>query len=181
MNPDDTQVLNDALANLKLHHKTSKLQAAIGLLISSQIIPTNMDVIELQKAFAKLDIDQDGKISSEELLQGYEEVFNQTVTSQQIEEILRLADTDGSGALEYDEFIAAAMNPQKLYSKKNLIKAFKLFDTDNSGTISVNEIREAIGPDLATDEVWKKLMASADADGSGEIDLQEFQKLFMND
>ena len=47
MNPDDTQVLNDALANLKLHHKTSKLQAAIGLLISSQIIPTNMDVIEL--------------------------------------------------------------------------------------------------------------------------------------
>ena len=181
MNPQETRVLKSSLDNLAHHHKQSRLQAAVGLLISSQIQPTNQDVIELQNAFTKLDSNKDGKISREELEQGFEEVFNQTATIKDIDAILKLADTDGSGFLEYDEFISAAMNPKKLFSKKNLMKAFKLFDTDSSGTISVREIRDAIGPSLASDAVWQKLMKSADADGSGEIDLQEFQKLFLND
>ena len=47
------------------------------------------------------------------------------------------------------------MNPKDLYSKHNLMKAFKLFDSDKSGTISVEELSEAIGVSLASDEVWK--------------------------
>jgi len=68
--------------------------------------------------------------------------------------MIKLADADGSGFLEYDEFITAAMNPKELYSKHNLMRAFKLFDSDKSGTISTQELKEAIGQSLASDEVW---------------------------
>jgi Ca2+-binding EF-hand superfamily protein len=34
-----------------------------------------------------------------------------------------------------------------------------------------------LGPDLAEARVWREIMAKADADGSGEIDLEEFVQL----
>jgi Ca2+-binding EF-hand superfamily protein len=37
-----------------------------------------------------------------------------------------------------------------------------------------------IGGELAEDAVWVELLAKVDADGSGEIDLKEFQQLMSN-
>lgn len=90
MDPQNTKMLKSALGNISDHHRTNKLQSAVGLLISSQIQTTNQDVIELQKAFNKLDENQDGKISREELLHGYEAVFNQTITKEEVDEMIAL-------------------------------------------------------------------------------------------
>ena len=90
-------MLKNALGNISHYHRTNKLQSAVGLLIASQIQTTNQDVIELQKAFEKLDDNQDGKISREELLSGYEAVFNQTITPEEVDNMIKLADADGSG------------------------------------------------------------------------------------
>jgi Ca2+-binding EF-hand superfamily protein len=37
-------------------------------------------------------------------------------------------DTDNSGFVEFDEFIMAAINKSKLYTKENLAEAFRAFD-----------------------------------------------------
>jgi Ca2+-binding EF-hand superfamily protein len=37
-----------------------------------------------------------------------------------------------------------------------------------------------LGPDLADARVWLEIIAKADADGSGEIDLEEFVQLMKN-
>jgi calcium-dependent protein kinase len=70
---------------------------------------------------------------------------------------------DNSGYVDYTEFIAAAMNKQKLLSKKNLISAFNAFDKDGSGSITADEIRDVLGeinPEL--DQVWHDVLKEVD-------------------
>merc|ERR1712227_1133711 len=55
-------------------------------------------------------------------------------------------------------------------------EAFDLFDNDNSGAISVNELTSAMGS-LGFDvkhAVVYNMVADLDADGSGEIEFGEF-------
>ena len=54
-------------------------------------------------------------------------------------------DIDGSGTIDYTEFVAAAMEMEQLTTDTKLKKAFGLFDKDNSGLISADEIREVLG------------------------------------
>ena len=63
------------------------------------------------------------------------------MTEQEVDKILRAADTDGSGSIDFAEWKAATskLTDQKLQS------AFKFFDKDNSGTISIAEIKNALG------------------------------------
>ena len=56
-------------------------------------------------------------------------------------------------------------------------EAFKVFDKEGKGQLSVAEVRELFtrsGEKLSSEEV-DALIASADADGSGFIDLAEFK------
>ncbi len=50
-------------------------------------------------------------------------------------------DTDKSGYIEYSEFVMATINEKKLLSTERLKSAFKMFDKDNSETITPAEIK----------------------------------------
>ena len=54
-------------------------------------------------------------------------------------------DLDGNGYIDYTEFVAATMDLSKLSEEDKLTRAFKLFDSDGSGTISSDEIAEVLG------------------------------------
>lgn len=53
-------------------------------------------------------------------------------------------DTDKSGFIDYSEFVVAAMRADQATSQEKLHAAFKMFDKDNSGTITPDEIREVL-------------------------------------
>ena len=127
-----------------------------------------------------MDENKDGKLSIEEVQNGYGKVFGQTVTEDEVAEIFRKADTDNSGFIDYDEFVTATMSKNRLFSVENLRAAFKLFDKDNSGTITADEIKEVIGSQLAEEQVWADLLRQADSDGNGEIDIEEFINLMKD-
>jgi len=61
-----------------------------------------------------------------------------------VNQIFNKADTDGSGEIEYSEFVAATLNERDLLSQDRLKAAFKMFDKDDSGSISVDEIKQAL-------------------------------------
>jgi calcium-dependent protein kinase len=64
-------------------------------------------------------------------------------------------DKNKSGELDYSEFVMSAISRKNMLSKDRLETAFKLFDRDNSGTISLDEIKEVFGNNLNIDEkVW---------------------------
>ena len=92
-----------------------------------------------------MDKNGDGKLSRQEILDGYEEHFNRVLDEDQLEKLFSSVDIDNSGFIDYSEFIMATMNEKKNISEEKLVSAFKIFDKDNSGTISPDEIREVLG------------------------------------
>lgn len=68
-----------------------------------------------------------------------------------------------------------------LTEEEELIRAFKLFDINNDGSITSDELRKvmkSLGSDLSEDEV-ELLIREADYDGDGTLDLQEFTKFML--
>lgn len=62
-----------------------------------------------------------------------------------MEQIFKNIDTDGSGSIDYNEFIAASININLVNKTELLSKAFKLFDSDNSGKIDKEELKKILG------------------------------------
>ena len=51
-------------------------------------------------------------------------------------------DLDGNGTIDYTEFVMATINEKNLVTNERLLQAFKMFDKDNSGSISKQELRD---------------------------------------
>lgn len=66
------------------------------------------------------------------------------MSDEEVERMFEAVDTDRSGFIDYSEFVVAAMNERQLTSNDKLQAAFKMFDKDNSGIISADEIREVL-------------------------------------
>ena len=59
----------------------------------------------------------------------------------EVDRIMQIADADGSGEIDYSEWIIASVNKRKLLSQEKLELAFNLFDKDKSGSISADEVK----------------------------------------
>ncbi len=55
----------------------------------------------------------------------------------------KIVEHDTSGMVEYSEFISMSLKQQDLITRKNLERAFMKLDLDNSGGLSVEELRRA--------------------------------------
>ena len=55
------------------------------------------------------------------------------------------ADTDNSGTINYTEFIAATLEQSLFLKEQNLRNAFKMFDVNQDGKISAEEIKLILG------------------------------------
>jgi len=76
-----------------------------------------------------------------------------------VEKIFERVDLDGSGYIDYSEWVVATINKKKLLSPEKLKAAFVLFDRDGGGTISALEVKEMLcqGQNI-DDEVWEKII-----------------------
>ena len=96
-------------------------------------------------------------------------------------------DLDGNGTIDYNEFLAATLNRNKVLSKNNLEAAFSAFDKvkynltnkDGSGKISADEIMMIFNQSGNSDDKARiqKIIEEADENGDGEISYDEFKVL----
>eukprot|EP00344_Euplotes_crassus_P011841 CAMPEP_0197009586 /NCGR_PEP_ID=MMETSP1380-20130617/50755_1 /TAXON_ID=5936 /ORGANISM="Euplotes crassus, Strain CT5" /LENGTH=174 /DNA_ID=CAMNT_0042430947 /DNA_START=125 /DNA_END=646 /DNA_ORIENTATION=- len=166
-----------ALENLKTFKAEQKLQQAAITFIVSQLA-TSDEIHELQIAFKALDQNMDAKLSLQELRDGYKKYFPE-ITDTEIDRIIEIADADGSGEIDYSEWVVACIDKTKLLSENKMKQAFSLFDKDGGGSISPAEVKEVLGiGDKKFDEkIWNDIVLEIDADGSGEIDYEEFKTM----
>lgn len=168
------------LDSLKNFNSESRLKEAVHIFLASQVV-ANEELNVVRKNFQRLDKDGDGKITRAELMEEYKKIMNIEEANKTVDEIILRLDQDQDGNIDYTEFLVSCADYQKILSHENLKIAFQMFDTDGSGTITVDEIKMTLdGGQLADDEAWDLILKEADSNGDGCIDLKEFIELMQN-
>ena len=95
--------------------------------IASQLY-SNRDKKELHRIFEEIDTDNDGVIEREELLNAYRNNYEGHLSTD-VSNIIKIVDINGSGKIDYTEFLVAASSEEKLVNAARLDDAFAFFDT----------------------------------------------------
>jgi calcium-dependent protein kinase len=166
-----------AFENLKNFHKCNKLRDAVQTFIATQCI-SSQEAKDLTEAFKLIDTNGDGKLSREELLSHYKSLMFSMHPESEIDQIMQEVDSDENGFINYTEFLKASISQKVLISSQNLRRAFDIFDNDQSGSITANELKRVLQSDNNLDEkIWKDIIKCFDQNSDGEIDLREFEEI----
>eukprot|EP00401_Gymnodinium_catenatum_P015921 CAMPEP_0117581482 /NCGR_PEP_ID=MMETSP0784-20121206/65851_1 /TAXON_ID=39447 /ORGANISM="" /LENGTH=493 /DNA_ID=CAMNT_0005381797 /DNA_START=123 /DNA_END=1604 /DNA_ORIENTATION=+ len=162
----DSKVITcDKLRRFKSALKLKKL----ALTLIAQLLPER-DIQHLRETFKMLDKNSDGTLTIVEIT---EEMTKQGLHDEAMEELLRSVDSDGSGRIDYTEFIAATLTNQEYMKKSVLWTAFCRFDRNGDGVITKDELHQLCKDERLTDVMMKE----ADTNQSGDIDFEEFCKV----
>lgn len=139
---------------------------------------TSAQLEKLRQVFLTLDVNNDGKLSFEEIRSGIDS-FSEVSPRFSKPDYLALmesVDKDHNKYIDYQEFIAAASDHAQLLSKANLQAAFRVFDSDGSGQLSVDELRQVFDTSgrRKDQSLWQEIMLEADINRDGNISFEEF-------
>lgn len=163
----DKVLRKKVLERLRNFHYGCRLREAALQYIAWQLAPVEATE-SLRSVFLSLDADKDGRLSEKDLEVGFGQLF--PGGDQDIRSILRSMDGDGSGYVDYHEFLAAAMNWKQVLTTEVMESAFTAFDKDGNGTIELDEVRFMLqGEDEVEAAVWTDLLRDADMDGNGVV------------
>merc|ERR1719460_1235553 len=165
----DEALAMNALDNLSKFNSDVTLKQATYAFIASQLM-SKQERDNLSKVFKAFDKNGDGKLSMEEVKEGYLEHYGRIMSDAEVEEMFNAVDSDKSGFIDYSEFVVAATNQQNLTSQEKLAAAFKMFDKDGSGIITADEIREVLcfgGSNALTAEAVDSIIKQVDDNGDG--------------
>jgi calcium-dependent protein kinase len=134
---------------------------------------------KLAQMFKTFDKNGDGRLDKKEIQEGYEKYHSKIIGDDEIDTIFGQIDVDGSGYIDYTEFVASAMNMEALMTDQKLKRAFDMFDNDGSGCISADEIRDVLGltDNEQMNEKITQIISQVDENGDGEISITEFKEM----
>lgn len=143
---------------------------------------TDEQLAEFRKEFNLFDKDRDGTITATELGIAMRS-YGIHPSEVELKELIDGVDTDGSGSVEFDEFVYLMAQTLKETDHEELLRrAFRVFDKDHLGFISAKEIHRVmicLGEKF-TDQEVENMIQQADTDGDGQINYEEFLKLMMS-
>ncbi|CAD8124701.1 unnamed protein product [Paramecium sonneborni] len=176
----DKQVVQGRLKNLMNFRAEQKLQQATLMFIGTTMI-SKEEKNQLMQAFKEMDQNGDGILTKEEILETYKKYMDDETALQEVQKIMGLVDMDGSGTIDYTEFIIASMDRKKAVQLEKLKEAFQIFDKDGNGFISELEIKEVLGPSLTgiDEKYWLDMIKEIDRNGDGQISFEEFCEMMM--
>merc|ERR1719238_1729049 len=166
------------VANLRGFRSQNKLKKAALQIIANQL---NEDQIKaLRETFMSLDANGDGKLTINEMKDGIKKAGLKEIPPD-LQQIMEDVDSDGSGVIDYTEFLAATLD-KRTYLKEDVCwSAFRVFDRNGDGKISQDELKAVLGDDSVTGTLGKglveQLMGEVDGNGDGVIDFEEFMAM----
>merc|ERR1711935_1261025 len=125
------------------------------------------------------DKDGDGTLDIDELRRGISEIGADQLPSD-LDEMLNSLDQDGTGSIDYNEFLALMLDRQDFLEEDICRAAFRVFDVTGDGRITLEEMKMVLSnPIMDTDNSidFEQLMAEVDINGDGEIDFDEFMQM----
>jgi calcium-dependent protein kinase len=173
----------EALHNLGRFTAQNKLKQATYAFIASQLV-LKEEKHRIDELFCALDVNNNGRLSKNDIINGYKDVFGKVLSEEEVSEMFRRADYDNSGYVEYSAFVVATMNEKDLLNNEKLKHAFNMFDVSGTGVISRHDLAEVMSYFQSVDktldnEVINRLIRSVDEDENGEICFEEFTNMML--
>ncbi|KAK9051077.1 hypothetical protein SSX86_027703 [Deinandra increscens subsp. villosa] len=144
------------------------------------VFPTDRE--EVTKIFNRFDTNGDGRISEDELI-GILKSLGSGTSPEDVKRTMSEIDADSDGFISLDEFIGfckgIAGESEGDDGISDLREAFKLYDLNNNGVISANELQQILSRlgESYTVENCANMIKSVDKDGDGFVDFEEFRKM----
>ncbi|KAF0305529.1 Calmodulin [Amphibalanus amphitrite] len=139
-------------------------------------------VAEFKEVFMLFDKDEDGVINMDEL--GIMmKTLGQRPTETELEKMVSTVDQEGTGQIEFNEFLQMmARKMAGVETEEELKEAFRVFDKDEDGFLSVAELRHIMTSmgDKMTNEEVDDMVREADRDGKGKINYDAFVRALLN-
>nr|QGQ62246.1 Troponin C [Demodex brevis] len=147
---------------------------------------TKEQVQMLRKAFDMFDRQKKGYIACN-MVSTILRTLGQTFEESDLQQLIVEIDADGSGQLEFDEFLTLTarflVEEDAEAMQEELREAFRLYDKEGNGYIKTSDLREilrALNDKLTADEL-DEMIAEIDTDGSGTVDFDEFMEMMTGD
>ncbi|XKL61300.1 hypothetical protein PGB90_008357 [Kerria lacca] len=114
------------------------------------------------------------------------QMLGHELSEQRLQEIIAEVDADGSGQLEFEEFVTLAAGfliedevEDSAAMQEELKEAFRLYDKEGNGYITTDVLREILKEldDKITNEDLDLMIEEIDSDGSGTVDFDEFMEV----
>merc|ERR1712048_1179713 len=134
----------------------------------------------LKDAFDLFDEDKTSELSNASFAKALQKKFNIKDPAPIVKKI-KAIDTDGSGSIDFQEFVAC-LRPYLCAnaSEAGIWKTFCEFDKDGNGYIEPEELQEKLEEmykqKFTLDQI-KGMIAQVDVNGDGMIDFEEFKEL----
>jgi len=165
--------------NLKGFRSQNKLKKAALHVIASQL--GEAQIKALRDTFMTLDENGDGLLTVNEMKEGLTKSGLKEIPAD-LQQIMQEVDSDGSGIIDYTEFLAATLD-KKVYMAEDVCwQAFRIFDRNGDGKICKKEISMVLNDEGVQETCMKdmaELMKEIDTNGDGEIDFQEFLQMMQ--
>merc|ERR1712032_866335 len=167
--------------NLRGFRSQNKLKKAALQIIAGQL--SEAQINHLRDTLLALDSNGDGLLTANEMKEGLQKAELNDIPSD-LQDILEHVDSDGSGAIDYTEFLAATLD-KRLYLQEDVCwSAFRLFDRDGDGKISKEELKTVLeNGDVSSvmgEMCAEEIMQEVDTSGDGLIDFSEFLQMMRS-
>ncbi|XP_043988723.1 troponin C, skeletal muscle [Gambusia affinis] len=140
---------------------------------------------EFKAAFDLFDTDGGGDISTKEL-GTVMRMLGQNPTREELDEIIEEVDEDGSGSIDFEEFLVMMVRLLKEdeagKSEEELSECFRVRCVNGDGYIDRDEFAQIIrssGESITDDEI-DELLKDGDKNSDGMLDFDEFLKMMEN-
>merc|ERR1712066_83007 len=161
------------------------LRAQSDQTMSADDIPKEQQAL-LKQCFDRFDSQKNGCISAE-AVGGILSMMGLKFSRDELKGIIQEIDIDGSGEIEFEEFLVLAakflMEEDEADIQKELKEAFRLYDKEGNGYITTSILREIlreIDPNLSEDEL-DEMIDEIDGDRSGTVDFDEFMEMMTGE
>ncbi|CAK76344.1 unnamed protein product (macronuclear) [Paramecium tetraurelia] len=167
----------DTLNKLSQFKQANKLQFHIMIHMINVFFSQTFS--QLINTFNEIDANKDGKVNMEEMMVAYKSLGSEDDAKDEVKQMFEKLDTDGSGDIDFYEFLIAVTDRQALFTIQNLQMTFQTLNISRNGRLTEQELSYALQIPIET--VQENLPKThIQKNGKAILDLRSFKEFMLD-